>query len=178
MQIELGKDFFEVFGLRRGFAVDAGDLAARYRELQRSIHPDRFSQASDSERRLSLQLTAHLNEAFQTLKDPLKRARYLLHLRGIDTGEETDTVMDPAFLAEQMELREALEEARHAPNRDALVTALVRQVEERLQHKTHMIAKALEQDTAESLRHGRALVREMQFLDKFLRQLREIEEFP
>lgn len=178
MQIDLGKDFFEIFGLRRNFDIDVADLAVRYRELQRGVHPDKFSQSPDSERRLSLQLAAHFNEAFQTLKDPLKRARYLLHLSGIDTDEETDTFMDPGFLGEQMELREALEEALHAPNRDSVVSALAHDVEERLRQKIQMVGDAFEQNTSESLQRCRALVREMQFLEKVLRELRETEDMP
>lgn len=176
MQIDLGKDFFEIFGLPRAFDVDTADLAVRYREIQRSVHPDKFSQASDAERRLSLQLTAHVNEALQTLKDPLKRARYLLRLHGVDTNEETDTVMDPGFLAEQMELREALEEARHAPNRNGLVTELAHQIEARLRENTAALSDVFAAASPEAFLRARQLVREMQFLDKFLRQLHEAEE--
>src|SRR5512141_1081809 len=105
-----GKNHFELFELPVTFDIDTDELAVRYRELQRRVHPDKYANASDQERRLSMQMTTMINEAFQTLKDPVWRGRYLLSLRGISLDDEIDTAMDPAFLTEQMELREELEE--------------------------------------------------------------------
>ena len=103
----LKQNYFELFGLEPGFEVDLSAIAESYRELQRAVHPDRFASASDQERLLSVQQAAHVNEAYQTLKSPLLRARYLLELQGIALND-TDTTMDPMFLMEQMELRESL----------------------------------------------------------------------
>ena len=114
MHVAPGKNHFELFGLPVTFDVDVDDLASRYREMQRSVHPDRFANASDQDRRLSLQMTALINEAFQTLRDPVRRGRYLLNLRGVDLGDETDTSMNPAFLMEEMELRQQLDEGQQA----------------------------------------------------------------
>ena len=80
MQADLSKDYFELFGLPVAFDIDSNDLAVRYRQLQRQFHPDRFASAPAAERRLSVQMTAQINAAFQTLKDPVARARYLLGL--------------------------------------------------------------------------------------------------
>ena len=135
MHVAPGKNHFELFGLPVAFDLDADDLASRYRELQRRVHPDKFANASDQERRLSLQMTAQVNEAFQTLKDPVRRGRYLLSLRGIDTDEETDTAMDPAFLMEQMEWRENLEEIRQADNPHKQLAELANRIGQRLQDK-------------------------------------------
>ena len=106
--MELTQNHFELFGLPVAFDVDAQQLAERYRELQRILHPDRYANASDRERRLSIQHAAQVNEAFQTLKSSLRRARYLLQLKGVEFDDEKETHLDPAFLMEQMELREAL----------------------------------------------------------------------
>ena len=109
MQVVPGKNYFELFGLPVSFEVDISSLRERYRDLQRSAHPDRFANASDRERRLSMQQASLINEAHRALKDPLQRARYLLSLHGIDINDESNTVMDGMFLMEQMELREELD---------------------------------------------------------------------
>jgi len=108
MQGLLKQNFFELFQLTPDYSLDTRDLAARYRELQQVVHPDRFATASEQERRLSMQSAAHVNEAYQTLKHPLSRARYLLELRGVDTDQST--TLEPDFLMEQMALREQLED--------------------------------------------------------------------
>ena len=109
--MNLNQNHFELFGLPRQFSVDAVALDARYRELQREVHPDRFATASDAERRLSMQMATQVNEAYRTLKAALPRARYLLELAGVDAAAEANTAMPADFLMEQMEWREGLEEA-------------------------------------------------------------------
>lgn len=104
----LQQNYFELFGLEPRYDLDVISLASRYRELQQAVHPDRFAAASEQDRRLSVQSAAHVNEAFQTLKRPLSRARYLLELRGIADAQAAQ--LDEAFLLEQMNLREQLEE--------------------------------------------------------------------
>ena len=105
---------FELFGLPQSFEVDLALLDSSYRELQRTAHPDRFVNASDQERRISMQQTTRINEGYQTLRDPLKRGRYLLELSGYRFDDQHHTTRDAAFLMEQMELREALAEVRGA----------------------------------------------------------------
>ena len=110
--MDLTADFFSLFGLPRRFALDLTDLSHRYRDVQNEVHPDRFAGGSDAERRLSMQWATHANEAFQTLKKPLERARYLLHLAGHDVQAESNTAMPADFLMAQMEWREAVGEAK------------------------------------------------------------------
>ncbi len=105
-------DHFSLFGLNRGFRLDLSDLDSRYRDIQAQVHPDRFAHAGEAERRLSMQWATHANEAYQTLKKPLERAKYLLHLAGHDIQAESNTAMPADFLMEQMEWREAVMEAR------------------------------------------------------------------
>ena len=99
---------FELFDLPQSFTVDSALLEQRYRELQRSTHPDRFVNASDLERRRSIQQATLVNEGYRTLRDPLLRGRYLLELAGYAFDDQHHTTSDTAFLMEQMELREAL----------------------------------------------------------------------
>ncbi len=104
-------DFFALFGLPARYEVDEAVLDAAYRTVQSQAHPDRFANAGDAERRVAMQWAAHANEAYRTLRQPLKRAIYLLHLRGVDIQAESNTAMAPEFLMQQMEWREALQDA-------------------------------------------------------------------
>jgi molecular chaperone HscB len=175
MQADLGKNYFELFGLPPTFDLDVADLAARYRELQRRFHPDRFASATEIERRLSLQMTAQLNAAYQTLRDAVARGRYLLALQGVDTGEDTDTAMDPAFLMEQMDLRESLDEARGAPDRGERLDALRRQAEALFAARSADLGRSLSEATDAARDRARNLVREMQFLQKLEHEIEELE---
>ncbi|MHB8256334.1 MAG: Fe-S protein assembly co-chaperone HscB [Acidiferrobacterales bacterium] len=176
MQASVEKNFFELFGLPVGFNLDTADLAARYRDLQRQFHPDRYANATDPERRLSLQITAQINQGFQTLKEPLSRGRYLLALQGVNTDEETDTRMDPDFLVEQMELRESLDEARCSAQRGEQLARLARETDALLRTRTEALGSSLAGGDPEGLRRARELVREMQFLKKLAREIEELGE--
>ena len=175
MQADLDKNYFELFGLPSAFDVDPAGLAARYRDLQRRFHPDRFASATAPDRRLSLQLTAQVNAAFQTLKDPVARARYLLGLQGIDTGEDTDTAMDTAFLMEQMELRESLAEAREAADRHVRLESLRQRVDDEFEARSAQLRTRFMASTEPARRQARNLVREMQFLQKLAHEIEELE---
>src|SRR3954467_11045560 len=111
---------FDLFGLQPAFAVDEERLQSAYREIQARVHPDRFAHAGDAERRASLQWTTRVNEAYRSLKNPVQRASHLLALHGVDVAFETNTAMAPAFLSQQNELREALENATHSKDAKAL----------------------------------------------------------
>ncbi|HZR70618.1 MAG TPA: Fe-S protein assembly co-chaperone HscB [Burkholderiales bacterium] len=111
---------FELFGLAAGFDIDLAALESRYRQLQREVHPDRFAAAPQAQQRVAMELATRVNEAYRTLRSPVERAKYLLKLNGVDAGLETDTAMPHDFLVQQMELREALEEAVEAENGEKL----------------------------------------------------------
>jgi len=83
---ELTSSYFDLFGLPVTYSVAAADLSERYKTLQKTVHPDKFSAATDQERLYSLQYSSRVNEAYQTLKSPLLRATYLLGLSGIDVN--------------------------------------------------------------------------------------------
>jgi len=173
MQADLSKNYFELFDLPASFDIDPADLSIRYRQLQRTFHPDRFASAPAPERHLSLQMTAQINAGFQTLKDPVARARYLLSLHGLDTGEETDTAMNPAFLMEQMELREALAETTNSPGREPEMESIRQRVEAELKTRADLLSSFFAENSELGRRQARNLVREMQFLQKIEQEIQE-----
>ncbi len=114
-------DHFQRMGLASSYDVDVADLDQRYFDLQRHLHPDRFATRSAQEKALSQQQATAVNDAYETLKDPLKRADYLVHLRGMDIFPEgCNLVNDQELLMETMELREALADAESAADVDVL----------------------------------------------------------
>jgi molecular chaperone HscB len=135
--MNLNQTHFELFGLPARFVIDAAALEARYHELQREVHPDRFAAASDAERRLSMQLATRVNEAYQTLKSPLKRAVYILRLRGVDPKFETNTAMPPEFLMEQMSWRERIEAGSEKPEALLQLQAGLRDESRRIYEMLH-----------------------------------------
>ena len=118
--MDLRSDDFTLFGLPQRFALDAADLAARWKALQRQVHPDRFAAEGKAAQRAAMQWAVRVNEAYRRLGDPLARAAYLCELRGAPIGAESNTAMPGDFLAQQMQWREALDEAADARAVDAL----------------------------------------------------------
>ena len=168
MAADLSSTHFELFGLPQSFAVDREQLDSRYRELQRTMHPDRFVNAGDQERRLAMQQAARINEAYQVLKDPLLRGRYLLELAGYDFSEQHHTTRDAAFLIEQMELREALEAVRD----DADPFAALGAVMERVADDFDSLAAGLQRQL-ESAAAGQDTVADTLMKMQFFRRLEE-----
>lgn len=164
--LNFSRNYFELFGLPVGFLVDLGALQERYRDLQRVLHPDRFAGASEQERRLSMQGTAHINQAYETLKDPLKRARYLLELHGVDMGPDHGTTRDANFLMEQLELREELAQLGDQADPLAAVQAFLGRIEGMIRTTVGAIAVDFETPQPEALARVRESVRRMQFLNK------------
>lgn len=166
---------FELFGLPIRFALDSEHLAERYRDMQRTVHPDRYANATDQERRLSVQRAAQINEAFQVLRDPLARARYFLGLQGVQVDNERDTAMDPEFLMEQMELREALSEVRQRTDPQGELARLFAGINARIREISGLLEKQLAQVTSEALHQARDNVRKLQFLSRLREEALELE---
>ena len=118
--MNLQSDDFELFGVPRRFAQERATLDARWKDLQREAHPDRFAAQGAAAQRVAMQWSVRINEAYQRLKDPLKRAAYLCELHGAPIRAEDNTAMPAAFLMQQMQWREALEEAAGMAELDAL----------------------------------------------------------
>ena len=111
---------FELFQLPRRQQLDLAELDQRWKTLQRQVHPDRFVAQGAAAQRVAMQWSVRINEAYQRLKDPLKRAAYLCELHGAPIRAEDNTAMPAAFLMQQMEWREALEDAQSAAAVNAL----------------------------------------------------------
>lgn len=171
----LQQNYFELFGLEPGFELDLQNIAERYRDLQRAVHPDKFANASDQERRLSVQQAAQINEAYNTLKSPLARARYLLELNGI-TLDDNDTAMDPMFLMEQMELRESLAAVRGQSDPFVALMSLRDTIEAKEKGFIASLAEAFAGGEQGALEGARDTVRKLQFMQKLLQELEELEE--
>jgi len=165
-RMQHASDYFELFGLPVSFIIDMDALAQRYRELQRVVHPDRFASASDGERRMSLQQATLVNEAYQTLRDPLKRAQYLLNLHGVEMGPDHQTTRDTAFLMEQLELREELAGLEGKAEPLAALDDFMGRIEAMVKRQVAELAIRLETPTPEHLQAVRATVHKLQFFNK------------
>lgn len=162
------QDFFQLFGLPPTCRLDNALLERHYHALQEQVHPDKFSHLSEAERRVSMQWATRVNEAYQTLSNPARRARYLLSLHGVDIQEESNTAMPMDFLMEQMEWREAIEEARQA--RDA---AELDKLESRLQHEMRGLEAQLAARIDDRQDYAAAAedVRKLKFLEKLAEEI-------
>jgi molecular chaperone HscB len=163
-------DPFALFGLPPMFCIDPARLGERFRELQARAHPDRFARAGETERRVSLQWATRINEAYQTLKSPLSRARYLLEQAGHGADMADNTAMPPEFLMEQMEWREAVAEARETHDAAGL-EELRRRVGQRMNEGYGQLAALL--DEARDHEAAADRVRQLAFLEKLLADIDE-----
>lgn len=167
---DLQQDFFQLLSLPARFQIDSALLDQNYRALQAQVHPDKFAHLSDAEKRLSMQWATQVNEAYQTLRSPLSRGRYLLKLRGVDTQEETNTAMPLDFLMEQMEWREAVEEAARQSDVDAL-DALERRLQSDTRSLQQQLALQLDDETHYNLAAAAGTVRKLRFLEKLAEEI-------
>jgi molecular chaperone HscB len=157
------QNHFELFQLPARFDVDMDALDAAYREVQGRVHPDRFVNASDAEKRVAMQWATRANEAHQTLRNPQRRAQYLCELNGVDLQVESNTAMPMDFLMQQMELRELLSDARASKDAAAL-DELDAQVRAERKARLAQVGKLLDAGDYPAAAQG---VRALMFLDKF-----------
>jgi molecular chaperone HscB len=171
--MDFTRNHFDLFGLPTAYALDRGKLDAAYRELQNTVHPDRFAAQPEAEQRVAMQWATQVNEAYQTLKHPVNRGVYLLSLQGIDALHAGNTQMAPAFLMQQMEWREAIDEARAGGNVDALdalsddLRAAHRRIETQL-------AELI--DSARDFSAATEAVRQLRFMDKLIAEVGDVYE--
>jgi molecular chaperone HscB len=174
-------DHFRVLGVDRRYAVDLDELERRYKDSARRLHPDRFVKADPRARRASLARSVQLNEAWKTLRDPVKRAEYLLALAGIEVGGEEGTTrlgpgnekervpVPPALLMEVLELREGLMEAR-VEGDEARVRSLTAEVRGRREAAMTAVAAAFGTEPADLARASAELVA-VRYFDRFLAEV-------
>ncbi len=174
--MDFHQNYFELFGLPVSFGLDGGSLTERYRDLQKVLHPDRFANASDQERRLSLQQAAQVNSAYDTLRDPLSRARYLLQLRGFEYNDESSTISDLEFLEEQMGLREQLADIRHDKNPTALLDDFMAKLDARSREYIEGLSGLFASPEDVDMEKAKNLVQRMQFIRRLQAEGEALEE--
>ena len=172
---DLSSNFFVLFGLPVSFEIDRKDLAERYRELQRTVHPDKFANAAETERRLSVQMAALINEAYQSLKDPLARGRYILELRGVEIND-LDTAFEGVFLMEQMELRERLEDVKGSSQPLEQLQNIMSDLSVRAKELTDDLAYQINEDNIDSLQIAKDITRKMQFFKRLKEEANVLED--
>lgn len=179
-QIRPVQNFFELFEFPVSFDVALDELDKRYLQLQQQMHPDKFVKSTAEERRLSMQHAARINDAYQVLKSPLKRAQYLLELNGVSVND-TDTVMDHGFLMEQMELRETLENIPQSEDPQASLESFIRTADEFEKDlintlKTQFSELSGKADLLDSLQQTAQTVKKLQFINKLKQEAHELED--
>lgn len=157
----LQSDDFELFGLPQQFAQDRSAIDARWKDLQREAHPDKFSAQGAAAQRVAMQWSVRINEAYQRLKDPLKRAAYLCELQGVPVNAHDNTAMPAEFLMQQMAWREALEDAQEIADLDALSDEVNRSRRAVLQRCEQLL------DHAKDYAGAVAQVRALMFIERF-----------
>ncbi|ATC95893.1 co-chaperone HscB [Pseudoalteromonas tunicata] len=168
--------YFDLLSLPVDYQVDLTLLNAHYLELQKVIHPDKFANHSEQEQLLAVQKAAEVNDALQTLKHPLKRAEYMLAERGVDIRAEQQTLQDPMFLMQQMELREALEEISSAAEPEDAIADIEQQIKQ-LMSTLHQELLSLISSSETAAQHKAAdVVRKLKFIYKLKDELARIED--
>ncbi|GAA5214502.1 co-chaperone HscB [Corallincola platygyrae] len=168
-------DYFELFELPHRFELSPAVLAEKFRTLQRAVHPDRFGAASEQEKRIALQRSAHINDAYQTLKHPLSRAVYMLSTAGHDLKSEQKSFSDTSFLFQQMELREQLEELQSSQNAGALFD-MQTEIQSEIKAYLKRIGEALDAPTKGDYAEVADEVRKLKFFYKLAEELEQVEE--
>ncbi|MDF7680206.1 co-chaperone HscB [Enterobacteriaceae bacterium ESL0689] len=165
-------DYFSLFGLPVHYHIDSQALLSRFQDLQRKFHPDNFASGTPAQQLAAVQQSATINQAWQTLRNPLTRAEYLLSLHGFDLANEQHTMHDTAFLLEQLELREELDAIEQAEDNQRL-SDFIQRVREmytaRHQQMIEQFADAAWDVAADT-------VRKLRFLDKLQNSAGQLEE--
>ncbi len=161
-------DYFALFQLKPQFKIDRQALESAYLTVQQKVHPDMHAQASDSDKRVSMQLSALANSAYRTLMNPIQRGLYMCAKNGVDPQLETNTAMPAQFLMQQMEWREALDDVRGQPSK---LDDLYKEVEQTRASLLKEVEAAIDgaNDFELAAKHLRALL----FIDKFSAELED-----
>lgn len=159
--MNLQSNDFELFGLVPQFAQDRAAIDARWKDLQREAHPDKFAAQGAAAQRIAMQWSVRINEAYQRLKDPLKRAAYLCELNGAAVNAENNTAMPASFLMQQMTWREELDDADSAQALDALGDQVLLARRETLQRCGELL------DQHKDFKQAVQQVRALMFIERF-----------
>ena len=167
-------NYFELFALDNTYKIDINNLETNFRAIQSASHPDRFATATSSEKLQSMQTATLANEAYLTLKNPANRVKYCLQLHNIDAVKETNTSMPADFLMQQMDWREAIEDAKQAKNIDALENLLAQmQLESNSLQENLIDLMDNKEDYVAATNDARKLI----FIDKVIADIHKLIEF-
>jgi molecular chaperone HscB len=161
-------DYFALFQLKPQFKIDRQALESAYLTVQQKVHPDMHAQASDSDKRVSMQLSALANSAYRTLMNPIQRGLYMCARNGVDPQLETNTAMPAQFLMQQMEWREALDDVRDQPSK---LDELYKEVELTRANLLKEVEATIDQ--ANDFELAATQLRALLFIDKFGAELED-----
>jgi len=173
--VNLPDNYFELFGLAPEFGLDQSKLLSQYRTLQKALHPDRFTQADDHQKLISVQNTALVNEAYQTLKADTSRAEYLLFQAGTVVPKDT-TIQEPEFLISQMELRESMMDVEGSDSPEDQLDQLREEVEGSSGKIKQEFIGHWEKGCEAELNQAVLCVQKLKFYDKLAIELDHLEE--
>ena len=165
LSAQLAVDDFELFDIPKQFSQDRAALDARWKNLQREAHPDKFSAQGTAAQRVAMQWSVRINEAYQRLKDPLRRAAYLCELAGAPINAENNTAMPAEFLMQQMQWREELDDATNAESLENLHQEVLQTRAAALAHCEALIDQV--KDFAKAAQKVRALM----FIERFVKDI-------
>lgn len=169
-------DYFQIFGIENKFNLDLKGLSERYQTIQKSVHPDKFAQGSSQEQMLAVKKSTLVNDAYQTLKNPLKRAEYMLTLRGVEQPSEQASFSDNEFLMRQMELREMLAEIKFSDDVNAAVFEMTQVLEREFEQLFKAMQMQLSENTLAANKQACSDLRKLKFYQKLHVELDKLED--
>ena len=173
MEFNFSRNYFELFEFEVQFHIDPDELADRYQKLQSTFHPDRFIDANDQDKRLVMQATTFINEAYKTLREQASRARYLLELQDVPFSIEQDTTKDMEFLMAQMSLREQIDEVDSQDDPLECLDGLARKSKK---EKAQLIEQYQIDFNAQQWDAAKEIVLKLQFFTRLQQQINQKQE--
>ena len=170
---QINQNYFQLFDLSESFDLDLGKLSEKYHARQVEVHPDKFSGATEKDKLRAVQLTSYLNEAYSTLKAPIKRAAYLLTINGLNVESVSQNDLGMDLLLEQMQLRESLDALPKDESALKALGHLKSEVGEKLNLKQNIFSKEF---ASGELTQAKRIFHELQFLHKLLLEIEAGEE--
>lgn len=170
--LDLTQSYFELFKQSLSFEINLAQVHENQQQLQAEFHPDRFVNASDQDKRLSVQQASWVNEAYQTLVNPVRRARYMLEVSGLDIKDESETTSDIEFLMEQIALREQIEVVRDKPEPLQECDNIIKHLKQRSKEISDDFSQKFESGDLET---AKLVSRKMQFVQRIFEQVRDLQ---
>lgn len=169
-------NYFQLFDIEASFDVDLNQLSQTYQTLQKSAHPDRFAHASPQEQLVAVQKSAEINDGYQTLKQPMKRAEYLLISRGVEMPNEQQSFGDTSFLMRQMELREMLEDVKFSNDINTALENAQQELAQEYQEHFELMKVQIQENSEASNALACDNLRKLKFYQKLNLEVERLED--